>query len=54
MDAALHDKWKYQDEHPDETGILLSNRIDELCNHGLLIAEGFYKEKNLRPASYTG
>lgn len=53
MDAALHDKWKYQDERPDETGILLSNRIDELCNQGLLIAEGFYKEKNLRPASYT-
>lgn len=53
MDAALHDKWKYQDEHPEETGILLSNRIDELCNQGLLIAEGFYKEKNLRPASYT-
>jgi deoxycytidine triphosphate deaminase/cell division protein FtsB len=53
MDAVLHDKWKYQDEYPDETGILLSNRIDELCNQGLLIAEGFYKEKNLRPASYT-
>ena len=53
MNAALHDNRKYEDEHPDETGILLSNRIHELCNHGLLIAEGFYKENNLRPASYT-
>jgi deoxycytidine triphosphate deaminase len=53
MNAVLHDKRKYEDEHPDETGILLSNRIHELCNHGLLIAEGFYKENNLRPASYT-
>jgi deoxycytidine triphosphate deaminase len=52
MNSALHDKWKYEDEHPNETGILLSNRIHELCEQGLLIAEG-YKETNLRPASYT-
>src|SRR5229473_2965296 len=52
MNPALHDKWKYEDEHPNETGILLSNRIHELCEQGLLIAEG-YKETNLRPASYT-
>ena len=52
MDPALNDKWKYEDPHPNEKGILLSNRIHELCEQGLLIAKGYRKE-NLRPASYT-
>lgn len=49
----MREKLKYEDEHPKETGILLSNRIHELCTRGLLIAKNFYDEKNLRPASYT-
>jgi deoxycytidine triphosphate deaminase len=53
MDPATNDKWKYEDPHPSEKGILLSNRIHEFCEQGLLIADGFYKKENLRPASYT-
>jgi deoxycytidine triphosphate deaminase len=53
MDPSLHEEWKYTDPHPDDRGILLSNRIHQLCSQaGLLISEG-YEEKNLRPASYT-
>ncbi len=53
MDSSLHEQWKYIDPHPDDRGILLSNRIHEFCSEaGLLICEG-YKDKNLRPASYT-
>jgi deoxycytidine triphosphate deaminase len=53
MDASLHEEWKYTDPHLDDRGILLSNRIHQLCSEaGLLISEG-YDERNLRPASYT-
>ncbi len=52
MDQALNETWKYEDQHPDEQGILLSNRIHELCEQGLLISK-YYEPKNLRPASYT-
>jgi len=48
----LREALKYEDGYPKETGILLSNRIHELCTHGLLISDG-YDEKQLRPASYT-
>jgi deoxycytidine triphosphate deaminase len=46
------DEWKYEDPYPDEHGILLSNRIHELCERRLLIS-GHYQKQNLRPASYT-
>ncbi len=53
MDPLLHDEWKYRDPHPDDRGILLSNRIHQFCSEaGLLISE-HYEERNLRPASYT-
>ena len=51
-DPLLSEKWQYEDPHPDDRGILLSNRIHELCEQKLLISEG-YKEENLRPAAYT-
>src|SRR5260370_2432098 len=51
-DALLNDRWQYEDPHPEDNGILLSNRIHELCEQKLLIWEG-YEEKNLRPAEYT-
>lgn len=51
-DASLNEKWRYEDPHPDDRGILLSNRIHELCEQQLLIADN-YEQKNLRPASYT-
>lgn len=53
MDPALHEKWKYDDPNLADKGILLSNQIHELCEQGLLIADGFYRKENLRPASYT-
>jgi deoxycytidine triphosphate deaminase/cell division protein FtsB len=53
MNPALNDKWKYEDPHPSEKGVLLSNRIHEFCEQGLLIKDGFYKKEKLRPASYT-
>src|SRR5882757_3719730 len=52
MDPVLKDKWRYEDPHPEEKGILLSNRIHEFCRNEILIDEG-YTEENLRPASYT-
>lgn len=48
----LREKWKYEDKYPDDRGILLSDKIHELCQVGLLISKG-YCERNLRPASYT-
>jgi deoxycytidine triphosphate deaminase len=51
-DPLLNDKWRYEDPHAKDQGILLSNRIHELCEQKLLI-EADYKPKNLRPASYT-
>jgi len=51
-DSSLSEKWKYEDPHREDRGILLSNRIHELCEQKLLIAE-HYKQENLRPASYT-
>jgi deoxycytidine triphosphate deaminase len=51
-DPSLNEKWKYEDPHGTDRGILLSNRIHELCEQKLLISED-YKEDNLRPASYT-
>lgn len=50
--SSLSETWRYADPHPNDRGILLSNRIHELCEQKLLIAEG-YKPDNLRPASYT-
>jgi deoxycytidine triphosphate deaminase len=53
MDAEeLKRKWKHSDPHPEDRGLLLSDRIHELCSVGLLIAKG-YDRKHLRPASYT-
>ncbi len=52
FDPLLNDKWQYEDPHPDDQGILLSNRIHELCEQKLLISDD-YEEKNLRPAAYT-
>lgn len=51
-DAQPTAQWKYDDPHPNEHGILLSNRINEFCQKGLLIKTE-YKQGNLRPASYT-
>ncbi len=52
-DSSLNEKWRYEDPHPeDQGGILLANRIHELCQQKLLISEN-YVEENLRPASYT-
>lgn len=54
VDPALHEQWKYEDPYANDRGSLLSNRIHEFCSRaGLLISDGFYNEKNLRPASYT-
>lgn len=50
--STLNENWRYQDPHREDRGILLSNRIHELCEQKLLIAE-HYKQENLRPASYT-
>lgn len=52
MDPLIHEKWKYEDPHWEDRGILLSNHINELCEQGLLISDQ-YESKNLRPASYT-
>jgi deoxycytidine triphosphate deaminase len=52
MDEVLKLKWKYDDPHPDERGLLLSDQIDELCNAGLIISSG-YDRQFLKPASYT-
>lgn len=52
MDEELKRKWKYHDPHPEEHGLLLSDRIDELCNVGLIISSG-YERQFLKPASYT-
>jgi deoxycytidine triphosphate deaminase len=49
---ARKEQWMYEDEHPSEHGILLANRIHELCEEGLLISDD-YEAKNLRPAAYT-
>ena len=51
-DSSLNDKWRYEDPHGEDRGILLSNRIHEFCEQNLLISEQ-YKPENLRPASYT-
>jgi deoxycytidine triphosphate deaminase len=51
-DALLKETWKYADPHQDDRGLLLSNRIHELCEQGLLISKD-YEKGNLRPASYT-
>src|SRR5256885_957675 len=51
-DSSLNEKWRYEDPHGEDRGILLSNRIHELCEQNLLISEQ-YKPENLRPASYT-
>src|SRR6266404_5208049 len=51
-DIPVKDQWKYDDPYPNEHGILLSNRIHELCQRRLLISSHYQKE-NLRPASYT-
>jgi len=51
-DSSLNEKWRYEDPHREDRGILLSNRIHELCEQKLLISNE-YKEDNLRPASYT-
>jgi deoxycytidine triphosphate deaminase len=52
-DESLNKKWKYEDPHPEDRGsLLLANRIHELCEQKLLIAD-FYSKENLRPASYT-
>jgi deoxycytidine triphosphate deaminase len=51
-DPVLSEKWRYEDPHAKDQGILLSNRIHELCEQKLLIEEG-YQPENLRPASYT-
>jgi deoxycytidine triphosphate deaminase len=53
MDSSLHQEWKYIDPHPDDRGILLSNRIHQLCSEGGLLISEEYEERNLRPASYT-
>ena len=50
--APKRDEWRYKDPYPNEHGILLSNRIHELCDQGLLISRDYLKD-NLRPASYT-
>lgn len=51
-DPEVKEKWKYEDPRQGDRGILLSNRIHELCEQKLLIAE-HYERNNLRPASYT-
>jgi deoxycytidine triphosphate deaminase len=51
-DPLLNEKLKYEDPHPEDRGILLANRIHELCLQKLLISQE-YDEENLRPASYT-
>jgi len=52
MESSKRDEWTYNDPHESEKGVLLANRIHELCDAGLLISEN-YEPKNLRPASYT-
>jgi len=47
------EEWKYIDPHPNEPGILLSDKIHEFCNDANLLISEDYCEKNLRPASYT-
>jgi deoxycytidine triphosphate deaminase len=51
-ESAKQEKWRYEDPHPEDRGILLADRIDEFCKENLLISED-YTPKNLRPASYT-
>ncbi len=52
MTTVPKDAWKYEDPHPGDRGILLSDHIDELCDAGLLIGKG-YDRKYLRRAAYT-
>ena len=47
-----HPEYKYQDPHSNDRGLLLSDQIDELCQAGFIISEG-YDRKYLRPSSYT-
>jgi len=46
------DELKFEDPSPLDRGILLANKIHELCEAGLVISEE-YESGNLRPAAYT-